>query len=168
MIIIYTGNGKGKTSAATGQAIRALGQGKKVAFAQFFKRPDQAGEQKIMADLLQDNWLAAGPGFYLNNPAQLPTQRRVAKEVLAWLTAKAPQCFMLIADEALYALNSEIISQTDLQNLIDCCHEHGTHLVLSGRNLPVWLKEQADLVSQIEEVKHPLRQGQQALPGIEY
>ena len=168
MIIIYTGNGKGKTSAATGQAIRALGQGKIVAFAQFFKRPDQAGEQKILANLLQDNWLAAGPGFYLNNPDQLPEQRRVAGEVLAWLAAKAPHCFMLVADEALYALHSEIISQADLQNIIELCRQHGTHLVLTGRNLPAWLKEEADLVSQIEEVKHPLKQGQKALPGIEY
>ena len=168
MIIVYTGNGKGKTSASTGQAIRAIGQNKKVAFGQFFKQANQAGEQKILADLLADNFFPHGTGFYFGEEEKFAEQRNLALELLNWAKTKAGRCFMLVLDEALYALKSELITEQELKALIELCRENNTHLVLSGRNLPSWLKEEADLISEINETKHPHQKGQKAQPGIDF
>ncbi len=168
MIIVYTGNGKGKTSACVGQAVRAYGQGKVVAFGQFFKLPGQAGEQNLLKAILNDNFRAAGPGFYFPEHGGFAEQRRQALELLAWAREKCGRCFLLILDEAIYALQAEIITEQELSGLIDRCREQNTHLVLSGRGLPDWLRQEADLISDIQEVKHPLAAGQKALPGIEF
>ena len=168
MIIIYTGNGKGKTSASTGQAIRAIGQNKKVAFGQFFKPAHQAGEQKILAELLDDNFFPHGCGFYFGEEEKFAQQRSLALELLNWAKAKAGKCFMLVLDEALYALDSKLLSEQELKGLVELCRENNTHLVLSGRGLPAWLVEEADLISEINEIKHPFYSGQKAQAGIEF
>ena len=168
MIIVYTGNGKGKTSASTGQAIRAIGQNKKVAFGQFFKQNGQAGEQKILAQLLADNFFPHGSGFYFGEAEKFAEQRKLALELLNWAKARAGNCFMLVLDEALYALKANLISEQEVKGLVELCRENNTHLVLSGRDLPAWLLEQADLVSEINEIKHPHHKGQKAQAGIDF
>lgn len=168
MILIYTGNGKGKTSACTGQAIRALGHGKKVVFGQFFKLPGQAGEQIILKELLGDNFHPNGPGFYFAGRDDFDEHRTKALELLTWATSKLNNCFMLILDEAIYALASNLIRQTELEELIELCRKNNIHLVLSGRGLPEWLKEKADIVSELMEIKHPMSSGQKAMVGIEF
>jgi len=168
MILVYTGNGKGKTSACVGQAIRAIGQGKKVVFGQFFKLPEQAGEQKILQEVLKENFRAQGPGFYFEGPDDLEKHKEAAASLLNWATQKTPGTFMLILDEALYALSAKILEDDDLKKLIKLCREQNTHLVLSGRGVPEWLREEADLVSELVEVKHHMKNGHKAAAGIEF
>lgn len=207
MLIIYTGNGKGKTSASVGQLIRAHGQGMRTAFAQFMKRSVDAGEQLFLANLLGDNFIAGGEGFFKSgqsssgsqgvtgtpvavnlqqsNPqkkdSKTPDQtdqafkdkkrllhREAVLKTLHWAEERIPQLDLLVLDEALYALGSDLLSKEEILGIIEKCRAHNTHLVLSGRGLPDWLKEQAELVSELQEMKHPYAQGIKAQRGIEF
>lgn len=167
MIVIYTGNGKGKTSACVGQAVRALGQDMRVAFGQFMKRDGQAGEQRMLAQWLGERFLAAGPGF-LRHERERPAHCQAAARVLAWAREQVPLTDMLILDEALYALDAGLLQREEIEDLLDLARAHGRHLVLSGRNAPDWLVRAADLVTALDEVKHPWRAGIKATPGIEF
>lgn len=168
MLLIYTGNGKGKTSACVGQAVRALGQGLRVAFGQFMKKDGQAGEQTMLARLLGENFVALGAGFYRDKNQQAKHRAR-AVELLSWAGQRLDQGLdMLILDEALYALGHELIGEDEIQELIRLCRDRECHLVLSGRGAPGWLVEQAEIVSEIVEVRHIHAQGAKASRGIEF
>lgn len=168
MLLIYTGPGKGKTSACVGQALRALGQGMRVAFGQFMKRPGQAGEQTMLAQMLGENFLASGAGFYRSKEA-FPEHRAAAQTLLTWAAERlAAGLDMLVLDETLYALGHGLITQEEVQALVDRCVAAHTHVVFSGRGAPDWLVEQADIVSEINEVRHVFTQGGTACKGIEF
>lgn len=167
MILVYTGDGKGKTSACVGQAVRALGQGMAVAFGQFMKRDGQAGEQAMLARLPGVRFLAGGPGF-LRREAERPAHREAALKVLAWARDRLADADMVVLDEALYALDAGILMREELEALLALARRNDRHLVLSGRNAPGWLVETADLVTSMTEIKHPWRQGVKAAPGIEF
>lgn len=167
MLLIYTGNGKGKTSACVGQTIRALGQGLTVAFGQFMKRGDQAGEQEMLAKLLGENFLASGAGFYRDT--DYDTHREKATQLLHWAGERLDRGVdMLILDETLYALNHGLLLEDEVRELIRRCKDQGCHLVLSGRGVPVWMVELADIVSDITEVRHIYAEGGKARRGIEF
>jgi cob(I)alamin adenosyltransferase len=170
MILIYTGEGKGKTSAAVGQIVRGLGQGMRVAAAQFMKRPDQAGEQKFLGEVLGEFFLAGGMGF-LRNQAEFETHRKAALGVLdrvnGWL-AEEPPLEILVLDESLYALDAGLLTREELEAMIQTVQARNVHLVLTGRGLPDWLRERADLVTEMVERKHPYHTGVKAARGIEY
>ncbi len=168
MLLIYTGNGKGKTSACVGQTVRALGRGLRVAFGQFMKRADQAGEQKVLGQLLGAGFCARGAGFY-RDQADYPRHRARVEEVLGWARARLEEGLdMLVLDETLYALGAGLLTAEELTALLDACSARGCHLVLSGRGAPDWLVERADIVSEIGEIKHAHAQGVPARPGIEF
>ncbi|ACU88173.1 cob(I)yrinic acid a,c-diamide adenosyltransferase [Desulfomicrobium baculatum] len=167
MLLIYTGNGKGKTSACVGQAIRALGQGLAVAFGQFMKRGDLAGEQTMLAELLGEDFLASGAGFFRDN--DFDTHREKAAQLLRWADARVEQGVdMLILDETLYALHHGLLLEEEVRGLVQRCQDRGCHLVLSGRGAPAWMVELADIVSDITEVKHVYAKGGKARRGIEF
>lgn len=168
MLLIYTGPGKGKTSACVGQAVRALGRGFRVAFGQFMKRPDQAGEQEMLARLLGENFLASGAGFYRDR-ADYALHRRKALELLDWAGERIDAGLdMLVLDETLYALGHGLVEEAEVRGLIERCAARNCHLVLSGRGAPDWLVEEADIVSDIAEVKHIYTRGGKARLGIEF
>lgn len=167
MIVVYTGKGKGKTSASVGQALRAHGQGMKVAFGQFMKRPDQAGEQKILGELLADNFFAGGKGFFRNEESR-QEHREAALKVLSWAEENLPGLQMLVLDESLYALSLGILREAELRDIIDKAVEGNVHIVLSGRGMPDWLRDEADLVTEMNEVKHPYAEVKKAVRGIEF
>lgn len=167
MLLVYTGNGKGKTSASVGQAIRAHGQGLRVLFAQFMKRPDQAGEQKILAELLQDDFFTGGRGFFRKEETRAE-HREAARAVLGWALNALEKADMLVLDESLYALGSGLLLDEELQTLTASARQRGVHLVLSGRGLPEWLREEADLITEMGETKHPYASGHTAVKGIEF
>lgn len=167
MIIVYTGNGKGKTSASVGQTVRALGQDMRVAFAQFMKQDGQAGEQRMLRELLGENFLAGGRGFFRKAEQRLK-HREAVRTTLQWALDRLPHVDMLVLDESLYALSAEILLREELEALLQQAREQGTHVVLSGRNIPNWLQESADLVTEMCEIKHPWQQGIAATAGIEF
>ncbi len=167
MLLIYTGDGKGKTSACVGQAIRALGQELKVAFAQCMKQDKKAGEQQILHSLLGDLFYVGGLGFF-RDKSQKEAHRQAALTTLAWAKEQLEHVDMLILDESLYALRAELITQVELTQLIELAAEKNAHLVLSGRGAPEWLIDMAHLVTQMHEIKHPWKQGIEASKGIEF
>lgn len=167
MIIIYTGNGKGKTSASVGQCVRALGQGMRVVFAQFMKRDGQAGEQIMLKRLLGEDFLAGGAGFF-RREEERPQHREAALRVLDWARERLPGAAMLVLDESLYALRSGLLERAELEDLLAAAREAGCHVVLSGRDAPAWLAEAADIVSRVDEVRHAWRAGEPARKGIEF
>lgn len=169
MIIVYTGNGKGKSSASVGQAIRARGQNMRVAFAQFMKRPDKAGEQRLLAELLRESFFAGGRGFFRNEESR-SEHREAALVVLAWAQKALDACDMLVLDESLYALGSGLLLEDELKAIVAMARRKNVHLVLSGRGLPDWLRDEADIVTEMCEIKHCFAdgQGEGAARGIEF
>lgn len=167
MILVYTGNGKGKTSACVGQALRALGQGMEVAFAQFMKRDGQAGEQAMLSRLLGRRFHAGGEGFF-RHEEERPPHRKAALDTLVWADRQLDEVNMLVLDESLYALGAGLLNRDELEGVLSAAAERGVHVTLSGRGLPDWLAEAAHLVTEMREIKHPWRQGGQAVRGIEF
>lgn len=168
MIIVYTGNGKGKTSASVGQALRAHGQGFCVAFAQFMKSDTHAGEQKLLPQILGlDRVHVGGCGFF-RNEAERPAHREKALETLEWCRERLADSQMLVLDEALYALGQNLLTREELEVFLDACSGTDIHLVLSGRGLPDWLAERAHLITEMREIKHPYAAGIPAARGVEF
>jgi cob(I)alamin adenosyltransferase len=168
MILVYTGDGKGKTSACLGQALRGLGRGFSVVFAQFMKRDGQAGEQAMLKSLLGDSFRAGGKGF-LTRPEQFPEHREAARELLVWIRERLCATDLLILDEALYALGAGLLGADELREIMaHFASPYRPHLVLSGRGLPDWLRDAAHLVTVMAPEKHPYRQGIAAQAGIEF
>lgn len=167
MIVVYTGNGKGKTSACVGQALRAHGQGLRVAFVQFMKREAQAGEQIVLAELLKPQYFAGGKGFF-RAERDREEHRAAARESLVFAHNVLGTIDMLVLDESLYALNAGLITQKELNKLLDDACTRTIHVVLSGRGLPDWLAERADMITEMTEIKHPWHKGIAATKGIEY
>lgn len=167
MIIVYTGNGKGKTSASIGQAIRAYGNGMKICFVQFMKSNVNAGEQQFLQKLLQNAYYIGGKGFFRKEEDR-PLHREAAAGCLQWLDKQKEQADMIICDEILYAYHAGLVSEEEIMRLMVYCNDNGKHLVLSGRYAPDWLIAQADIVSEIQEIKHACRQGIPAQKGIEF
>ncbi|MFI3270647.1 MAG: cob(I)yrinic acid a,c-diamide adenosyltransferase [Pseudomonadota bacterium] len=188
MIIIYTGNGKGKTSASVGQAIRAYGQGLSVGFCQFMKSDVQAGEQKILAELLGTTFHIGGCGFFRKEEDR-PKHRAKALETLAWVHHQLANLDLIVLDESLYALRSGLLMREEIEALIDATEairqersqqkseeneghkatcDGQIHLVFSGRDAPDWLIERAHTVSVIQEEKHAWKAGIKATRGIEF
>jgi len=167
MILIYTGNGKGKTSACVGQAMRAIGAGLRVAFVQFMKKEGVAGEQLVLYQLLGEKFRAGGLGF-LRGEEDRPQHREAALATLNWAFDTLPHVDMLVLDESLYALGAGILLPEEVRALTDKARRCQVHLVLSGRGLPEWLEQEADLVTEMEECKHPWQQGHGAVRGIDF
>ena len=167
MILVYTGNGKGKTSACVGQAVRAVGAGLRVAFVQFMKKEGVAGEQLVLYQLLGEKYRAGGRGF-LRTEEDRPLHREAALNTLHWVFEILPHVDMLVLDETLYALSAGILLPEEVRGLMDKARGCKVHLVLSGRGLPAWLEDEADLVTEMEERKHPWQQGHGAVRGIEF
>ncbi|HDQ40087.1 MAG TPA: cob(I)yrinic acid a,c-diamide adenosyltransferase [Desulfonatronum sp.] len=168
MIVVYTGEGKGKTSAALGQVIRALGHGLRVACVQFMKRDGVAGEQRILKQLLQDDFLAGGLGFFRDRK-EYPRHRAASLEALNWAREKvASGVQVCILDEAICALHQGLILAQELKDMLQTAATHGAHVVLTGRDAPNWLVEQADIVTEMACRKHHFSGGQTAVRGMEY
>ena len=117
MILVYTGDGKGKTSACIGQAVRALGQNLAVAFGQFMKRDGQAGEQAMLAQWLGPRFMAGGPGF-LRREEDRPAHREAALRVLQWAQKQLENVDLLVLDETLYALKAGVLTREEVEELI--------------------------------------------------
>lgn len=166
-IHVYTGNGKGKTTAAFGLAMRAAGRGKKVCIIQFMKPEKGYGEQ-VSARKLGIEVHAFGSNRFVNknNPAREDIER--AKKALNFAKEKLRENYdLIILDEINVALDFNLISLEDVLSLISMLPER-TELVLTGRYAKEEIIERADLVTEMREVKHYYRKGVMAREGIEY
>ena len=171
LIQVYTGGGKGKSTAAIGQAVRAAGHGFKVGFISFFKDPEAFGygEYKSLDKLGIRTFLFARkhPHFYKElNPDDVCRQ---CSEGLGFIKElfQDPSWDMLVLDEINIALRDGFLKEEDVLALLEMKPEK-LELVLTGRGVGQKIIEKADLVSEIREVKHPYSRGVKSREGIEY
>lgn len=167
MILVYTGNGKGKTSACIGQAIRAMGQNLTVFFVQFMKKDNQAGEQVLLHKLLEHNFYVGGCGFFQKEQDRA-MHRDFAVRTYNLAVKNISSVNMIILDESLYALSAGILTREEIESIVNKANDARVHLVFSGRNAPDWLIEHADLVTEMVEIKHHWQKGIMATKGIEF
>jgi len=170
LICVYTGDGKGKTTAALGAAFRAAGQGLKVLILQFMKRQRNIGEIKALeCTELPIELKQYGYGLFFKSRACEPIDiLRAAQGLAAFQQAMESLTYdLIILDEINIAIDFGLIAFKEVLQII--AHKpNELHLILTGRNAPRELIEMADLVTEMREVKHHYNQGVQAQKGIEY
>ncbi|OAO03540.1 cob(I)yrinic acid a,c-diamide adenosyltransferase [Parasphingorhabdus sp.] len=169
LLIVHTGNGKGKSSSAFGMAIRSLGWGMKVAIVQYVKGSWETGEKNFFEanpDLL--TWEVMGDGFTWD------TQDRaqdIAAAQAAWQRSKElimdPEYDFVILDELNIVLRDDTLDINEVTEFL-AQRPMEKHICLTGRNAKSELIEMADLVTEFEEVKHPFKAGFNAQKGVEY
>ncbi|MBO8127821.1 MAG: cob(I)yrinic acid a,c-diamide adenosyltransferase [Peptococcaceae bacterium] len=168
--MVFTGSGKGKTTAALGLGLRAWGQGMKVLVLQFMKSESwPTGELKAARLLHGFDIRPMGAGFLrYDKPDELERHRKAAEEALAAAreALQRKEYDMVILDEICVALQKNLVTTGDVLDLMTL---KGTqqHLVLTGRGAPEEIKARADLVTEMREIKHPYPTVE-AQPGIEY
>lgn len=167
MTIVYTGNGKGKTTASIGQAMRAAGHGFDVCIIQFIKGTWQTGEAKTCMALPQIEFHSMGSGFTWRESPEATKQAAEAGWVLAEEKVLGGAFDLVVLDELTYVINYKLIAESTVLSLIRNRPRH-VHLVISGREASPGLIATADIVTEMQEVKHPYAGGVKAQPGIEF
>lgn len=171
LIHVYTGDGKGKTTAALGLALRASGWGRKILIVQFFKSRD-AGELRTFAAMPDITVLRLEKDYGFFNTMSDGDKLEVREKHDLLLNraiglALAGECDMLILDEATSAYNRGAVDCERLEYLL--LHKpEALELVLTGRDAPMLFLEQADYVTEMRKLKHPFDIGIHARGGIEY
>ena len=167
LLIVLTGNGKGKSSSAFGMVARALGHGMKVGVAQFIKSRTDTGEEAFFGRQPGVEWHVLGDGFTWdtqNREQDIVTARRgweVAHRMLA-----DPSFDLVVLDELTYLLSYGYLDQDAVLDAI-AAHPPMQHIIVTGRGAPRALIELADTVSEIADVKHAYRAGVKAQKGVD-
>lgn len=169
LVQVYTGEGKGKTSAAFGLALRALGRGLKVYVVQFIKGGFDYGELHTLQQLANLELRAFGRGKFITEKPPEKEDINLACEALEWSekVVASGEYDVVILDEANVALSLKLIDLKDIAKLVKNKPRH-VELVLTGRNAPQEIIELADLVTEMKEIKHPFSKGVPPRKGIEY
>src|SRR6266498_3384240 len=171
MVIVITGNGKGKTTSALGQALRSIGDGKKVLMVQFIKGPWRSGEDdshKLLAPHFKI--VKTGLGFVGILGDMLPRQEhaRAAQKglKLAREEMQSGKWNILILDEINNAIKLELVSLPEVLKFVHDLPE-GMDLILTGRDASQALIDKADIVSEVKEIKHMHNSGVKGKKGLE-
>ncbi len=169
LVIVHTGKGKGKTTAALGMVIRAVGHGMRVGMVQFVKGAMTTGEVAVLARFPEVDFHAMGEGFTWNTQDR---SRDIATARGAWEEVKRmiadPSYDLIVADELNIVLRYDYLPVDEVLEVL-ATKGAMTHVVITGRNAPDALIEAADLVTDMTQVKHPFReQGVKAQKGIEF
>lgn len=169
LVQVYTGDGKGKTSAAFGLALRAIGRGLKVYVIQFIKGGFDYGELYAVKQLVNLKLKAFGSGKFITEKPPRAEDARFAREALelAEKVVASGEYDIVILDEVNVALNLKLIEIGDVVKLAKNKPKH-VELVLTGRYAPPEIIEAADLVTEMKEIKHPFKKGVPPRKGIEY
>ena len=176
MIISNTGDGKGKTTAALGQAMRAVGEGKRVLMIQFIKGPWESGEDKVeISEKSPSSGVfelrKMGKGFVgiLGDELPLEEHEKAAAEALSFAEAEAGkgEWDMLILDEIHNALDLRLIPLERVLKFIRG-YPKEKHLVLTGRNAPPEIIGLSDIATEMRELKHIFNEGVKGKRGLEY
>lgn len=191
--MVHTGDGKGKTTAALGLALRAWGAGLRVLILQFIKSDRETGEKKAIERLTALDGLcglddsddvpdagnggrmghielrSCGLGFARRDSEHFAKHRQAALDALAMAREEmlSGQWDMLILDEINYAMRGGLLTPEEVLALLDA-RPASMHLVLTGRGVPDKIAARADLITEMKLVRHPYQQGIQAQRGIEF
>jgi cob(I)alamin adenosyltransferase len=169
LLIVFTGNGKGKTTAALGCAFRALGYTCRVCMIQFIKGPMRSGELQTVKQFggrMQIHPM--GKGFIWNEP---DAERNREAALHAWEFARSTLSSsgfdLVILDELTYLVKFGLLEESELLAALKARPKH-LHVIVTGRDAPASLIEAADLATEMSEIKHPLNEGITALKGIDF
>lgn len=169
MVYVFTGEGKGKTSAALWTAVRAAKTGMRVTVIMWYKEARwPTVDQGMEEDFGNIEICLMGKGFY-----QLPTDhasvgehRQAAKKALELARQKINKVDLLVLDEVINALRDGLVNEDEVVKLLESRGE--THLILTGRGASKRLIQLADLVTEMKKIKHPFDQGTKAIRGLDY
>ena len=169
LLIVYTGPGKGKTTAAFGMALRAMGHGLKVGIVQFIKGGQDSAERVVLSRFENMDFQTLGEGFTWQTQDR---ERDIAAAERGWVEAERmihdPGYALVILDELNLVLKYGYLEPERVLATFSSRRPE-LHLVVTGRHAPAALVELADLVSEIRAIKHPYReQGVKAQRGIEF
>ena len=171
LLIVFTGNGKGKTTASLGMALRTIGHGHKVAIIQFIKGGWNTGEEKALKNLSSKiSWHSLGEGFTWE------TQNRIRDEKLvkeAWQLAKNyikdESYKLIILDEINIATKLGYLTSEEIITFIKSLNKRKNHIVLTGRGASESIINYADLVTEMKLIRHPFKeQGIKAQKCVEF
>ncbi|MBM4055912.1 MAG: cob(I)yrinic acid a,c-diamide adenosyltransferase [Planctomycetes bacterium] len=171
LILVNTGNGKGKTTAALGLCFRAVGHGMKVLMLSFIKSAQGTGEMRA-AELLGANFrmVQLGQGFIRTQKGNF-SEETMKHAGESWEYAKqeisSDQYDMIVLDEINYLIDYGLLNVDDVSSVIQNKPKR-LNLVLTGRNAKDQIIEIADLVTEMKEIKHPYKKGIKARKGIEF
>jgi cob(I)alamin adenosyltransferase len=171
LVIVYTGDGKGKTTAALGMALRAAGHGMKVLIIQFIKSYKRYGELKFVRKYdcgIEIKTMGRGYVKMKGDVYSFEEHVKAAKKTLEFAREQiqAGKYDIIVLDEINIALDKKLLTVGEVTDLIGQKPPE-LHLVLTGRNAHKKLIQLADLVSEVKEIKHPFRKGIPAQKGIE-
>ncbi len=172
LVIVYTGNGKGKTTAALGMALRAVGYNHKICMIQFIKGSWPYGEMESVKRLEPElELIIVGKGFVgiIDDKSAREDHKKIAQEAIEISKEKilSGNYNIVILDEINYAINLGLIDLNDVMNLIKSKPEK-LNLVLTGNHAKKEIIDVADLVTEMKEIKHPFKSGIKAKKGIDF
>jgi len=172
LVIVYTGNGKGKTTAALGMALRAVGYNHKICMIQFIKGSWPYGEMESVKRLQPElELIIVGKGFVgiIDDKSPREDHEKIAQEAIKISKEKiqSGNYNIVILDEVNYAINLSLVDVNDVLNLIKSKPEN-LNLVLTGNHAKKEIIDVADLVTEMKEIKHPFKSGIKAKKGIDF
>jgi cob(I)alamin adenosyltransferase len=169
LVIVNTGNGKGKSTAAFGTLLRAWGRGMRICVIQFIKAETGNWGEIQAARKLEIEWHSLGDGFtWLSKDLAKSAEKAQQAWALAQEKIVSGNYDVIALDEMTYAFHEKWI---DVNEVVAWLKEHKPpelHLIITGRAAPDALIEYADLVTEMREIKHPFVRGIKAQPGIEF
>ena len=169
LIIVNTGKGKGKSTAAFGMLLRAWGRGMRVCVIQFVKSETGKWGEIKAAKKMGIEWLTTGDGFtWLSKDMDETTARALHGWEIAQEKITSGDFDLIILDEFTYPLHFGWLDTDTVLDWLRLNRPPSLHLVITGRSAPDALIAQADLVTEMNLVKHPYEKGEKAQPGIEF
>ena len=171
LIIVHTGNGKGKSSSAFGMILRCIAHGIPCAVVQFIKGTWQTGEKKILKDRFyrECTFIVSGDGFTWDTQDRETDIKSAQK---GWEKAKEliknPKIKFILLDEINIAIKYKYLDINEIIKFLQNEKPPSTHIVLTGRAAKTELIDISDLVTEMKLIKHPFKDGVKAQPGIEF
>lgn len=171
LVLVNTGNGKGKTTAALGTALRHAGYGRKVLVLQFIKGTWHYGELDALKLIPQITLERSGMGFYKilddKYPEEVHRQAAAAGLARAREAVASGEFSLVVLDEIIYAVDEKLLTTEDVLGVL-AVRRPDVSVILTGRHCPQPIVDAADCVTEMREIKHPFQQGILALKGIDY
>lgn len=169
LVIVNTGDGKGKSTAAFGTLWRAWGRGMRVCVIQFIKAETGNWGEIQAARKLKIEWHTMGTGFtHRSRDIDQSADKARAAWTLALEKIVSGAFDLVVLDEMTYAFHLGWLNVDEVISWLKEYKPAGLHLIITGRDAPAALIEYADLVTEMREIKHPFRRGIKAQPGIEF
>jgi cob(I)alamin adenosyltransferase len=173
MLLVFTGNGKGKTTSALGNALRLLGSGKQALMVQFIKGPWESGEHKSVERLAPEfKIVRTGKGFVgiLGDTLPIGEHQKAAEEgfKIARKEISSGKYHLLILDEVHNAITLGLVPLSYVLAFLDYAKDKVEYLITTGRDAPQEIMDRAELVTEMKDIKHPFQKGEKATQGLDY